>query len=236
MSGAGTRDEQLVELLAQFYAHLQRLNDQVELIKALDLSKSPTRGRLKGPNNKTSSKTTKTNSNKQEEFIMMQLGADEDSLLRWLRARQEKFSSLKNVTFELINERPNKTINVCLDGPKILVLPNVTDILYCYTADQWLQKLWFDLRLSSFHYPIIILNILIFLFGTTGNIFVCLSVKRNYQLRSVTNYFIVNLAFADFLVILICLPATVVWDLSLTWFFDTIPCKLIMYLQVSKTI
>lgn len=163
----------------------------------------------------------------------MKQSADEESLLKWLRNRQEKFSSLKNASFELLTEHPNKTINVCLDGPKILVVPNVSEILYCYTRDQWIEKLWSDLRLSAFHYPIIVLNILIFLFGTTGNIFVCLSVYRNHQLRNVTNYFIVNLAFADFLVILICLPATVVWDLSLTWFFGTIPCKLVMFLQVS---
>lgn len=159
--------------------------------------------------------------------------ADEESLLKLLKVRHRHPSLLENATFELLSNHPNKTINVCPDGPKILVLPNVSDILYCYTRDQWVDKLWSDLHLSAFHYPIIVLNILIFLFGTTGNIFVCLSVYQNYQLRDVTNYFIVNLAFADFLVILICLPATVVWDLSLTWFFGTIPCKLIMFLQVS---
>lgn len=161
---------------------------------------------------------------------------DEDTLNKWLRQRQDKFQALKNFTVELVHEHPNRSINVCLDGPKILVLPDATDWLYCLTRDQWIDKLWADLRLSAFHYPIIALNILIFLFGTTGNIFVCLSVYRNHQLRSVTNYFIVNLAFADFLVILICLPATGVWDLSLTWFFGTIACKLIMFLQVSGAI
>lgn len=286
--------EQLVELLAQFYAHLQRVNDQVEAFRQQIELNSQLSAPGAGPDNETSARrlaeerdnknkphkysnksqapprtddngpqrpagqllaewagraaaatkpkwrtNNKFSTNKQQLIeqqlarLKMQLGADEESLLKWLRQRQDKFSLLKNVSFELIHERPNRTINVCIDGPKILVLPNVSDILYCYTREQWIDKLWSDLRLSAFHYPIIILNILIFLFGTTGNIFVCLSVKRNLQLRSVTNYFIVNLAFADFLVILICLPATVVWDLSLTWFFDTIPCKLIMFLQVS---
>lgn len=157
-------------------------------------------------------------------------------LIAWLKNAQKQFPLLENATLELIDEAPEPGIHVCSDGPKIFILPNLNDIMYCYTREQWLEKLWSEaLHLSTFHYPIIILNVLIFLFGTIGNIFVCLSVKRNYQLRNVTNYFIVNLAFADFLVILICLPATVIWDLSLTWFFDTIPCKLIMYLQVSAT-
>lgn len=263
-------NEDLVELLAQFYAHTQEIKDKLEhylyLSKIQKINKTLSD---KGEFNKLVEKvTSRTNSINSSEFnlkkeiiikgklnesessgkdvrikekeeerlikeIKMKLGADEENLLKWLRQKQEKFSSLKNATFELLNEPPNRTINVCQDGPKILVLPNVSDIFYCYSSEQWVDKLWADLHLSAFHYPIIILNILIFLIGTTGNIFVCLSVYRNHQLRNVTNYFIVNLAFADFLVILICLPATVIWDLSLTWFFGTIPCKLIMFLQVS---
>jgi len=52
-------------------------------------------------------------------------------------------------------------------------------------------------------------------------------------MRTVTNYFIVNLAVADFLVILICLPPTVVWDVTETWFMGTIACKMVLYFQVS---
>lgn len=274
-------NEDLVELLAQFYAHTQELQDKLEHLLYLskfqkqdklgelerifegDLNNFEKLGKnLGGTNKSVKNDSSELNSNqkikpvnkisfaklnesenssdnlqdsKLIEIIKMKIGADEESLLKWLRQKQEKFSSLKNATFELLNEPPNRTINVCQDGPKILVMPNVSDIFYCYTSEQWVEKLWSDLRLSAFHYPIIILNILIFLFGTNGNIFVCLSVYRNHQLRNVTNYFIVNLAFADFLVILICLPATVVWDLSLTWFFGTIPCKLIMFLQVSQS-
>lgn len=52
-------------------------------------------------------------------------------------------------------------------------------------------------------------------------------------MRTVTNYFIVNLAVADFLVILICLPPTVLWDVTDTWFMGTLACKIVLYLQVS---
>ncbi|KAH0821636.1 hypothetical protein GEV33_001155 [Tenebrio molitor] len=51
-------------------------------------------------------------------------------------------------------------------------------------------------------------------------------------MRTVTNYFIVNLAVADFLVILFCLPPSVVWDVTITWFFGVAMCKIVLYLQV----
>lgn len=80
---------------------------------------------------------------------------------------------------------------------------------------------------------LVILHVSVFVTGLIGNSLVCLSVYRNKSLQTVTNYYIVNLAVADFLVILICLPPTVYWDLNLTWNFGLIPCKLVLYLQVS---
>lgn len=172
------------------------------------------------------------------ETIKMKYGADDASLHRWLQYQRLKFKSLANATFHFVNENPNRTINICPDGPKVIIVKNQDNIgfsrfYHCLTHDQWIQRLYDDVKLAPVHYPIILLNILIFLFGTLGNIFVCLSVYRNHQLRNVTNYYIVNLAFADLLVIIICLPPTFIWDLSLTWFFGDIACKLIMYLQVS---
>lgn len=80
---------------------------------------------------------------------------------------------------------------------------------------------------------LVVLHCSVFITGLIGNALVCLSVYRNKSLQTVTNYYIVNLAVADFLVILICLPPTVYWDLTLTWNFGLILCKLVPYLQVS---
>lgn len=76
-------------------------------------------------------------------------------------------------------------------------------------------------------------HILVFAIGLVGNALVCVAVYRNRSMRTVTNYFIMNLAIADFLVILICLPPTVIWDITCTWFFGNIACKVVLYLQVS---
>ncbi|KAJ4434045.1 hypothetical protein ANN_16364 [Periplaneta americana] len=50
--------------------------------------------------------------------------------------------------------------------------------------------------------------ILVFAVGLVGNCFVIAVVYRSPRMRTVTNFFIVNLAVADILVIVFCLPAT----------------------------
>lgn len=60
----------------------------------------------------------------------------------------------------------------------------------------------------------------------------CVAVWKNHHMRTVTNYFIVNLSLADVLVTITCLPATLVVDITETWFFGQSLCKVIPYLQV----
>ncbi|CAH2241375.1 jg15574 [Pararge aegeria aegeria] len=50
--------------------------------------------------------------------------------------------------------------------------------------------------------------LLVFVVGLIGNCFVIAVVYRSPRMRTVTNFFIVNLAVADILVIVFCLPAT----------------------------
>lgn len=71
-----------------------------------------------------------------------------------------------------------------------------------------------------------------FFYSQIGNALVCLAVYTNHSMRTVTNIFIVNLAVADFFVILLCLPPTVVWDVTETWFLGEALCKVVIYFQV----
>lgn len=75
-------------------------------------------------------------------------------------------------------------------------------------------------------------NILFFHPPQIGNALVCIAVYTNHSMRTVTNIFIVNLAVADFFVILLCLPPTVVWDVTETWFLGETLCKVVIYFQV----
>jgi len=96
----------------------------------------------------------------------------------------------------------------------------------------------------------IILYVIVFIVGTIGNLLVIIVIQRNRSMRlnidyivsyfynlfsfsrTVTNMFIMNLAAADLLVLVFCLPATVVQDVTKTWFFGLILCKFVNYIQV----
>lgn len=67
----------------------------------------------------------------------------------------------------------------------------------------------------------------IILFGVTGNSLVIYVVYRFKNLRNVTNFFIVNLAVADLLVNMLCLPFTLVYTLYGEWMFGQVLCFLL---------
>ena len=52
-------------------------------------------------------------------------------------------------------------------------------------------------------------------------------------MQSVTNIFIVNLALADILVMLFCAPPSIIWDVTNTWIFGSLMCRIVIYIQVT---
>lgn len=102
-----------------------------------------------------------------------------------------------------------------------------------YTKEQILEEIRSYIYPTVWMWVLICFHCIVFVMGLVGNILVCIAVYRNHTMRTVTNYFIVNLAVADFLVILFCLPPSVVWDVTSTWFFGVAMCKVVLYLQVS---
>lgn len=111
---------------------------------------------------------------------------------------------------------------------------NCTNIM-CISEDDYLNEMYDYIYPNTYQWFLIVLHCIVFVVGLVGNALVCLAVYRNHTMRTVTNYFIVNLAVADMLVIVICLPPTVLWDITQTWFFGLIPCKIVLYLQVSDS-
>ncbi|CAH0559444.1 unnamed protein product [Brassicogethes aeneus] len=69
--------------------------------------------------------------------------------------------------------------------------------------------------------------LLVFAVGLVGNFFVIAVVFRSPRMRTVTNFFIVNLAIADILVIVFCLPATLMSNI----FVRKYPYYFICYFQ-----
>lgn len=119
----------------------------------------------------------------------------------------------------------NSTYNVSESGNSSAAL-NKSD-------EEWLNEIFEHIEPRFYHWIFIVLFIVVFSVGTVGNFLVCYSVWKSRSLKSVTNYFLVNLAAADFLVVLICLPASVIYDTIQSWFLGIAMCKLVIYLQVS---
>ena len=66
-----------------------------------------------------------------------------------------------------------------------------------------------------------------------GNLIVCYIVLAYQRMRTVTNYFIVNLAVSDLLMAVLCIPFTFVANaLILYWPFGAIMCPVVTYAQM----
>ncbi|XP_037923951.1 neuropeptide SIFamide receptor-like [Hermetia illucens] len=71
----------------------------------------------------------------------------------------------------------------------------------------------------------------VFIIGVLGNISVVIVITRTSKMRSLTNQFIANLAVADLLVNILCLPFTLVANLYPAWILGVFFCKTVSYLQ-----
>lgn len=104
---------------------------------------------------------------------------------------------------------------------------------YCWDELTYYDHLYQHITPKDFEWAFILPYFLTFAVGLVGNGLVCFAVWRNANMRTVTNVFIVNLALGDFMVILVCLPPTLIQDVTETWFLGTVCCKAVLYLQVS---
>ncbi|KAL6110914.1 npy2r [Pungitius sinensis] len=85
------------------------------------------------------------------------------------------------------------------------------------TEDRVFQRLDDGTKMLGVQVALILAYSAIILFGVTGNSLVIYVVFKFKPLRTVTNFFIVNLAVADLLVNTLCLPFTLVYTLDGEW-------------------
>ncbi|XP_063232067.1 orexin receptor type 2-like [Bacillus rossius redtenbacheri] len=102
---------------------------------------------------------------------------------------------------------------------------------YCVSDEDYIVMIEEHIFPTRYEWALVAMHCLVFAVGLVGNALVTAAVYRNHAMRTVTNYFIVNLAVADFMVILFCLPPSVVWDVTETWFMGTALCKVVLYFQ-----
>ncbi|XP_054275678.1 orexin receptor type 2-like [Macrosteles quadrilineatus] len=71
----------------------------------------------------------------------------------------------------------------------------------------------------------------LFLIAAAANSLIIIVVFKYHYMRSVTNYFLVNLSVADLLVTFICMPMAVAQSVTGLWLYGETMCKLTSYLQ-----
>ncbi|XP_077598167.1 neuropeptide Y receptor Y2, like [Stigmatopora nigra] len=110
-------------------------------------------------------------------------------------------------------------------------LPNVT------SRDQWDGRATpptfpeDPIRSPGVQAALIVAYVAIILLGLLGNSLVIYVIYRFKTLRTVTNFFIGNLAVADLLVNALCLPFTLVYTLQGEWHFGSVLCFLVPFAQ-----
>lgn len=75
---------------------------------------------------------------------------------------------------------------------------------------------------------------LIFVLGIFGNILVSYIVCSNKAMQTVTNMFIMNLAFSDIMLCIMAVPFTPLYSFIGKWIFGRIICHLVPYVQASS--
>ncbi|OCT99675.1 neuropeptide Y receptor type 2 [Xenopus laevis] len=86
-------------------------------------------------------------------------------------------------------------------------------------------------KLLSVQVVLILAYSSIIILGVLGNSLVIYVVIKFKTMRTVTNFFIVNLAVSDLMVNTLCLPFTLVYTLLDDWKFGTVLCHLVTYSQ-----
>ena len=84
------------------------------------------------------------------------------------------------------------------------------------------------------HFRIIKISLyaIIFLTSVFANVVVCTVILRRRRMKTVTNYFILNLAIADLTLTCICIPFDIpVQELDYSWPYGSLMCKILYPLQ-----
>lgn len=105
--------------------------------------------------------------------------------------------------------------------------------------DDYIQGIYDQTRRRVYpeihEYFLIAIYFIIFFVAIVGNSMVCIAILKNDHMRTVTNYYIMNLATTDIMIAVVCLPITITVDVSESWFFGQTACYLIPYFQVRLT-
>ncbi|XP_076462050.1 somatostatin receptor type 5-like [Babylonia areolata] len=106
-----------------------------------------------------------------------------------------------------------------------------------YHADTYSYEYYYDYNESVNNIPleelvpVTLTYSLTLLLGLVGNCLVIFSISYYRKMRTVTNVFLLSLASADLLLVLVCVPIKAAAFFAYTWQFGEVLCKLVNYVQ-----
>ncbi|XP_055886428.1 orexin receptor type 2-like isoform X3 [Biomphalaria glabrata] len=125
-----------------------------------------------------------------------------------------------------------ESLNDSLDASRCKYYHKSDLMVQCYYDDEHLlREIYAFIELTNLEWVITVIYALVFITGVVGNFLVGYAVWRNKYLRTITNFFLTNLAVADFLTIVFCLPPSFAQTILETWFLGNTMCKMVSYLQ-----
>ncbi|KAJ8260245.1 hypothetical protein GJAV_G00178750 [Gymnothorax javanicus] len=83
-------------------------------------------------------------------------------------------------------------------------------------------------------YAVMLLSLIVFAVGITGNLAVMCIVCHNYYMKSAWNSILASLAFWDFLVLFFCLPVVVFNEITKKMLLGDISCRIVPFLEVTS--
>ncbi|KAG5835567.1 hypothetical protein ANANG_G00245380 [Anguilla anguilla] len=83
-------------------------------------------------------------------------------------------------------------------------------------------------------YAVMLLSLIVFAVGITGNLAVMCIVWHNYYMKSAWNSILAGLAFWDFLVLFFCLPVVVFNEITKKRLLGDVSCRIVPFLEVTS--
>ncbi|KIH43243.1 hypothetical protein ANCDUO_26756, partial [Ancylostoma duodenale] len=89
-----------------------------------------------------------------------------------------------------------------------------------------------DLEISFYNVLLSIVFLFLFTLSLIGNSLVIFTIlSKTHRTRSITNFYLLNLAVADLLRSVVCMPLTLLSELTKCWLLGPMMCKAVAYLQ-----
>ena len=138
---------------------------------------------------------------------------------------------MDNATSETMLDSSTRSSTLAFLGYTGEVSTSLTSTAYDNSTDEFHPTTTHN-HLETWLIPTIFF--LITFIGVVGNLLVIYFVVRHGQMKTVTNYYIVNLAFTDVSFLVCCAPFTAIIYAIPSWIFGRFLCKFVFFMMTVR--